>query len=130
MLRWDLMVSGGARRKRLCGAQVSSSLSIPALVDAFDAHDEALVDIGAGGDGIARHPVVFAEFALFGGEQGQDGGERVDAEVLAGRDAQLGAFGEFEIVADFETADGAALNALNGDAQVVEFEGSVHVSPG
>jgi len=71
-----------------------------ALLDALDAHDEAFVYIRAGGDGIVCEPVVLGEFALFCRQQRQNRGQRVDAEVFAIRDAQLGAFREFKIVAD------------------------------
>ena len=42
------------------------------FIDALDAHDQAFIDIGAGGDRIVGQPIVIRQFALLGRQQRQD----------------------------------------------------------
>ena len=53
--------------------------------DAFDAHHEAFVGIGADDERVLLEPVVGRETPLFCRQKRQDRGEGVDAEVLTSR---------------------------------------------
>ena len=52
--------------------------------DPLDAHDHALVRIGARDEGVLLEPVALGQLALLRGEQRQDRLERVDAEMTPG----------------------------------------------
>jgi len=56
--------------------------------EAFDAHDEAFFRIGAGNKALVRHPIARLRGALIAGEERQHCAERVEAKVLARRDAE------------------------------------------
>ena len=75
---------------------------------------------------VLLEPVARLEVALLCWQKGQDGLEREDAEVSALGNAQAARLGELEVVADLETAHGAALDSLHRDSQVVELGDVAH----
>src|SRR5438046_5547488 len=89
-----------------------------ALADSLDAHQDALVWVGAGHQGVVLEPVVIRQPPLYRRQQRQYRRKRVDAEMAAARNPDVAALGHLERVAGFEPADGASLDSLDDPAQV------------
>ena len=111
------------------GGHVSSDVGSRRAPDPLDAHDHALVGIGAGEERVLLEPVAVRQGALLRGEQGEHGLEREDAEVPARRDPQPARLRQLEPVADLEPADRASLDPLDGHPEVVELRDAVAQPP-
>ena len=70
------------------------------------------------GQRLMPEPVVIGQGALLGGEHGQHGGQRIDAEMPAGGDRQMARVGQLEVVAHDQAAHRAALYRLHRDTKV------------
>src|SRR5690606_8426306 len=88
---------------------------------ALHPHRQPLLGVRAAEQRVTFQPVAGAEGALLGRQEGQDGGQGPDAEVLPVGDLQVGAVLQLEVVADGHAADRAALDRVDGDPQVVDL---------
>lgn len=85
-----------------------------------DPHHDALVGVRTADEGVLLETIGHRPTALFCRQQRHHGLECMHAEVLALRRPDPVRLGHFEVVAELEPTDGAAFDALDGDAQVVE----------
>jgi len=91
--------------------------SINARVAAFDArHGKYLI----ADQRILFEPVLRRQTALLRRDERQHGLQRIQAEVPSLRDPYATRLRDLEVVSDLKPADRAALDPLDGDADVVE----------
>jgi len=92
---------------------------------AFDTHDETARGVGTGNERVGFHPVGGVVVTLFGGEQGQRGGEGIDAKIVAVGQGNFAAPHKYTI-ADAHVAGAVAANFIHDEFQVIELELIVH----
>ena len=99
---------------------MSSSVTERPLADPLDPQHDALVGIRAGHERVLLEPVLRGEAAHFRRDERKHGVHGVETEVPSLWDTHTARLGDLEVVAHLEPADGASLDALHRDADVVQ----------